>query len=227
MEFGGGGQAGVAGSHRVLSVAGVPVAGNALDQELIRRKLFPLFGSRARYGPSSLRLPQSLFNRILNWQSLYKLNTEEDINWLIAAETSSDDPPAIRRLRRLIQLNSGCMLARNVEQAKCRLTDAPETTLGIEQRDLHVETALDREEFRDIIAPMLGDMMASVAEAESRAGVRADDIDLVLTTGGTSLIPAIRQMLAERFGADRLVARDTFRSVASGLAVAARHLEAG
>ena len=226
MEFGAAGTvAGMLGAHRVLSVAGVPVAGNALDQEIIRRKLFPLFGSQARYGPARLRLPQSLFNRILNWQSLYKLNTEEDINWLIAAEHSSDDPAAIRRLRRLIQLNSGCMLARNVEQAKCRLTDAPETTVGIAQRDLHLESVLNREEFRGIIAPMLEDMMGSVVEAEKRAGVGPGDIDLVLTTGGTSLIPAIRQMLASRFGHDRLVARDTFRSVASGLAVAARHIQ--
>ena len=48
--------------------------------------------------------------------------------------------------------------------------------------------------------------------------------DLVLTTGGTSLIPAVRALLEERYGPERLHRRDTFTSVASGLAIVSRHL---
>jgi hypothetical chaperone protein len=49
-------------------------------------------------------------------------------------------------------------------------------------------------------------------------------MDLVLTTGGTSLIPAVRALLERRYGADRLHRRDTFTSVASGLAIVSRYL---
>jgi len=65
--------------------------------------------------------------------------------------------------------------------------------------------------------------MISVQEAEEVAGVSPDGIDHVLTTGGTSLIPALRRMLENRYGADRLMQRDTFTSVATGLAVVARY----
>ena len=50
-----------------------------------------------------------------------------------------------------------------------------------------------------------------------------DQIDYVLTTGGTSLIPAIRQMLEERYGAQKILHRDTFTSVATGLAIVAQY----
>jgi hypothetical chaperone protein len=96
MEFGGGeGAAARLAESRILGIGGVAVAGDAVDQAIIRHKLFPCLGSRARYGPSQLPMPQNVYNSILDWQNLYKLNTEETINWLIAAEASSTDPPRL------------------------------------------------------------------------------------------------------------------------------------
>lgn len=224
MEFGG---AQTAASRlaesRILSVSGVPVAGDAIDHEITRTKIFPCLGSRARYGPSNLRLPQYVFNTIIDWQNLYKLNTEETINWLIAAEMSTDEPQRIRALRALIQRNLGYPLAREVEAAKVRLSDDTATTIDFDRPDIHVHEPLERSEFRHIIEHMLEQMLDTIREAETAAGVAPGDIDSVLTTGGTSLIPAVRQMLADRYGPDRLHHRDTFTSVATGLALVAQH----
>ena len=66
-------------------------------------------------------------------------------------------------------------------------------------------------------------MEATLQEAEKRAGIAPGDIDRILTTGGTSLIPAVRNMLKQRYGADKLHQRDTFTSVATGLAIVAQH----
>lgn len=209
---------------RILGVAGVPVAGDAIDREIIRSKLFPRFGSRARYGPNRLPMPQRLYNQILDWQNLYKLNTEENINWLIAAEASSDQPEALRALRHLIQRNYGYPVAREVEAAKKRLSSELETTIAIHHEDIHVDELLERAEFAHIIEDTLEAMMRSLRDAEAAAGVGPEDLDLVLTTGGTSLIPAIRDLLHGRYGAEKVRRRDTFTSVASGLAIVARHL---
>ncbi len=220
MEFGGAhGAAARLAESRILSVAGVPVAGDAIDREIIKRKLFPRFGFRSRYGPSRLRMPQYLFNQILDWQNLYKLNTEETINWLKAMEADSTDPGAVRALRCLIQRNYGYPVAREVEAAKKRLSYDLETNIEIAREAIEIEERLEREEFRHIIDYNLERMLHSIEEAERLAGIQPHDIDLVLTTGGTSLIPAIRNMLEERFGGERLLQRETFTSVASGLAV--------
>jgi hypothetical chaperone protein len=170
-----------------------------------------------------LRLPQYLFRHVVDWQNLYKLNTEETINWLIAAEMSSDRPEAIRALRAVIQRNYGYPLAREVEAAKRRLSYDEATTIEFERSEIALHESLEREEFTHIIEHMLEKMQESMQEAERSAGVSPQDIDMVLTTGGTSLIPAVQAMLAERYGAERIHARDTFTSVATGLALVARH----
>jgi hypothetical chaperone protein len=224
MEFGGSGSAASRlADSKILSVAGVPVAGDAIDHEIIRRKVFPSLGSRARYGPSKLRLPQYVFNAVIDWQNMYRLNTEETINWLIAAEVSSDQPESIRALRTLIQRNCGYPLAREVEAAKKRLSDVDETEIEFLRPGIELQEHIERQEFTHIIEHMLDQMLESMRKAESEAGVNPEDLDFVLTTGGTSLIPAVRQMLSERYGADRLHHRDTFTSVATGLAVVARY----
>ena len=201
----------------------MPVAGDAIDKEIIRSKLFPVFGSRCRYGPNNLPMPQNIYNQILDWQNLYKLNNEETINWLIAAEATATQPEALRSLRCLIQRNLGYPVAREVEAAKRRLSTDLETIIRIENEALEVQERLEREEFSHIIEENLELMLESIEEAEKLAGITADDLDLVLTTGGTSLIPAIRTMLEDRFGAEKLKKRDTFTSVASGLAIVAQY----
>lgn len=208
----------------ILSVTGVPVAGDAIDREITRIKTFPCFGSQSRYGPSVLPVPQYLYNTILDWQNLYKLNTEETINWLIAMQVSSDQPKAIQALRALIQRNYGYLLAREVEAAKKRLSFEPETHITLRQDEIQIDEPIERSEFAGIIKEMLGEMLRTLQEAERIAGLKPHDIDYVLTTGGTSLIPAVREMLADRYGADRLRQRDTFTSVAAGLAIVAQYV---
>ncbi|MBN2311012.1 MAG: Hsp70 family protein, partial [Candidatus Hydrogenedentes bacterium] len=158
----------------------------------------------------------------LDWQNLYKLNTEETINWLIAAEASSTDPAAIRALRALIQLNYGYPVVRKVESAKKLLSTEWEAPIEVRKDPIHISVHLGRSEFSTIIEHTLDEMLSSVEEAEAAAQVTPADIDCVLTTGGTSLIPAVRRMLIQRFGADKLLHRDTFTSVATGLAIVAQ-----
>lgn len=224
MEFGGtGSEAQRLSGSRILSVSGVPTAGDAIDRDLIRAKLYPCFGSRARYGPSQLPMPQYLFKNIAEWQNLYKLNTEETINWLIAAEASSDQPDALRALRYLIQNNYGYPVRRTVEAAKKELSFETEATIDIRHGAIDILERVTRDEFNGIIEETLEEMMGSVVEAEHAAQLRSDQIDLVLTTGGTSLIPAVRHMLERRYGPERIRQRDTFSSVAMGLAIVARY----
>jgi hypothetical chaperone protein len=44
-------------------------------------------------------------------------------------------------------------------------------------------------------------------------------VDRVFLTGGSSLIPCIRRLFEERFGAARLAAGDELTSIAHGLAL--------
>jgi hypothetical chaperone protein len=57
--------------------------------------------------------------------------------------------------------------------------------------------------------------------AIAKANLRPKDIDAVFMTGGTSFVPAVRQLFTKRFGKDRIHVGDAFQSVASGLALLA------
>ncbi len=224
MEFSGArGAAARLAESRILGVSGVPVAGDAIDREILRAKIFPRLGSRARYGPAKLPMPQHLYRNVADWQNLYKLNTEETMNWLIAAESSSTDPEAIRALRSLIRRNYGYPVVREVEASKKRLSTELETRIEIHSEEIRISEHLERAEFAHIIEHALGEMERSILEAESAAQIRPEEIDCVLTTGGTSLVPAVQHMLEQRYGRDRLLPRDTFTSVATGLAVVAQY----
>ncbi len=208
---------------RILGVSGVSVAGDALDREIISAKMFPRFGSKSRYGHSSLPMPQFLFASITDWQNMYKLNDEETINWLLAVEACSNQPREIRALRCLIQRNYGYLVAREVEAAKKRLSFKPKTSIEIHAGDVQISDMLKRSDFAHIVENSLQKMLDCIKDAEKKAQLKPEDIDCVLTTGGTSLVPAIRSMIGDRFGHDRLQQRSTFTSVAAGLAIVAQY----
>jgi hypothetical chaperone protein len=58
-----------------------------------------------------------------------------------------------------------------------------------------------------------------VDQALETAGVEASQIDKVFLTGGSSLVPAVRRIFADRFGEAALETGGEFESIASGLAL--------
>jgi hypothetical chaperone protein len=70
-----------------------------------------------------------------------------------------------------------------------------------------------------MIAQPLQRVAEALDETVRKAGLHHDDIDIVLGTGGSSLIPAVKGLLEDRF-AGRVVEHDPFTSVAAGLAIA-------
>jgi hypothetical chaperone protein len=52
--------------------------------------------------------------------------------------------------------------------------------------------------------------------------VTVETVNTVFMTGGTSYVPAVRQLFEQRFGQERLRYGDAFNSVASGLAAIAQ-----
>ena len=66
---------------------------------------------------------------------------------------------------------------------------------------------------------LLFEFEQAITAVLNKAGCRADDIDLVIRTGGSSLIPAVKEILDNQFRG-KVVEHDPFTSVAAGLAIA-------
>ena len=125
-----------------------------------------------------------------------------------------------RRLRDLIQQNYGYRVFQAIRALKVELSHAEEAVLDIPEID--VEMPVTRNAFEGLIGDLLDECETAVDDTLAGVGLSPDDIDIVLGTGGSSLIPAVRRILDRRFPG-RAVEHDPFTGVASGLAIAHFH----
>jgi hypothetical chaperone protein len=122
-----------------------------------------------------------------------------------------------KRLRELISQNLSYVVFQSIKDFKAELSYADEAVLDIPELD--VEIRMTRSDFEVLIADQLELVERALNETLERAGVGNDAIDIVLCTGGSSLIPAVRGILEDHFPR-RVVEHDPFTSVAAGLAIA-------
>jgi hypothetical chaperone protein len=218
-----------AAGFRVLSTHGVALGGDHLDQALFAALLFPLLGKGERWRRRGVDrdVVDTLFPfdeyepMLTNWAVTYLLN-QNRYTAQVADMIAAGGPAAAKfaRLRDHITHNLGYGVFQAIKDAKARLSDAAATDLDVPDLDVHVR--LTRSRFEAIIAPQLAQVAAAVDAALARSGLPAGAIDCVIRTGGSSLIPAVRDILEARFPG-RVVEHDPFTSVAAGLAIASYH----
>ena len=83
--------------------------------------------------------------------------------------------------------------------------------------DLNVE--ITRAEFEEIIRLRVDEVRETVLRTLKNANIEPDQIDVVVRTGGSSLIPVFENMLTNIFGKERVVEFDPFTSIGAGLAL--------
>jgi hypothetical chaperone protein len=209
------------GRRDVLATDGVPIGGDLLDRRIVMGKLLPYFGAGAALGPRKLPFPAVILEHLGEWQSIVDLTQPRYLSIIDEAIRTSDKSAELQALRTLVRENYGLPLYEEVERAKVRLSDARATTIAMHVPGIDFEDTLERWDFERLIGPDVREVGACVDRAVAAAGLRHDDIAVVLRTGGSSRIPRYVKLLAEKFGAERLQEMDVFTGVASGLAIAA------
>jgi len=92
------------------------------------------------------------------------------------------------------------------EEAKKKLSFEPYAVVreeALATRDgapLHLEVEVSREEYEEMISPLVEGTLESVAQALDDAGKFADEIDAVLLVGGSTRTPLVARVLTERVG---------------------------
>jgi hypothetical chaperone protein len=207
------------GGVQTLATRGVAIGGDLLDSRIVQTQLTPLFGDGAVLRSTGLPLPRHLFTRLRSWQTLLELNTPQNMALIRRLKRESDRPEQLAALETLVEKNYGVAFFQAVEGAKVKLSDRLETEVRLANADLRLQHPLTRAAFDASVAPQVLAACECVALAVSAAGLALDEIDLVLTTGGSSRIPTFRRMLCEVLPRARFQESDLFTSVASGLAV--------
>lgn len=214
--------------HDVLGTSGVAAAGDALDARFVDAFLAESFGRGARFRRAANRpievWEHPVHRQIQRLYSLHLLRTKELGEGLDRMEPLMEQPAIVRRLRRLVFDDLGYPMAWAIERTKRELSAVPATTFRFDEfysPALDLEQTVTLDAFAAGCADHLASYTAAIDLALSRAEIGPDDVDDVFLTGGTSQLPFVRTLFADKFGADKLRDGDSFTSVCEGLAVAA------
>jgi hypothetical chaperone protein len=167
-------------------------------------------------------VPAWLYTRLRRWHHLSFLKAPETMRLLERLSRGALEPDRIGRLVRLVRDDLGLPLHQAVERVKVALSAGAAAELDVPALALREPVA--RAEMESWIRAELAALDEVVAGLLATAGVSAADVDRVFATGGSSLVPSVRRLLTDRFGQARLVGGDELTSVATGLALRARHI---
>lgn len=212
-------------SFDVLSTSGISLGGDHIDQLIFRELLFPHFGkgetwSRVKDG----RLIENDFpfeeyeDKLLNWAVTYILNQNQYRSRIIdRIAQGGQGKEKFERLLELITHNFSYLVFQSIKDAKAALSNVEETVIDVPELDLAVP--FSREQFENIMTDMLVRIENVTEEVLQRSGRGRADIDIVIRTGGSSQIAAVKRLLETQFPG-KVTEHDPFTSVAAGLAIA-------
>ncbi len=212
-------------SFKVEATHGIALGGDKIDQTIFRELVFPLLGKGERWSrvvdgaEVDTLFPFGEFEDLLiNWPVSYMLNQNKYTAPVIQRMVEPDEAATkFKRLYDLIKQNYSYQIFEAIKAFKAELSVQDSAVLDIPEID--IEVTLERWEFEVMISDLLFQLEQAITLILNKASLQAYDIDLVLRTGGSSLIPAVKDILDNQF-AGKVVEHDPFTSVAAGLAIA-------
>lgn len=217
------------GLPRVLSTGGIPVAGDLFDQRLARAKLPRHFGEGSFYGSRQkpMPVPSWIYDIFSDWQQMIDLQRPDNRQILEAIAQTSRNPSEIQALMGLVSSNYGLKMFDQVEKAKQLLSHRFGATIHLQGPNFNLSEMVTRREFEEIIQAEVLAIERHLNETILRSGLRPEEIDVAIRTGGSSQIPVFQEMLGRKLGDEKLKEIDLFSSVTAGLGVIAHHVQAG
>jgi hypothetical chaperone protein len=210
-------------THRIFGTEGVALAGDAFDARVVRNMVSLRLGRTSEYRSLDkiLPMPEWVYSDLERWHYLSFLKSNDTIQMLRGIQSHSLEPEKIGALLHIVQDDLGFYLHRSVQQMKAELSTEPTGTFVFEDHVLQMRGRVKRPTFENWIKEDLQKIRGCVERLLGRTNIGSDEVDRVFLTGGSSLVPAVRNIFQERFGADKISGGSEFTSVAKGLALRA------
>jgi len=202
----------------ILATGGVHIGGTDLDKHLSLACVMPLLGLGTRLLNNN-EVPSSYYFNLATWHTINFAYTQKVRRELQEVYRDARERDKLARLLKLVDQRDGHWLALKVEEAKIGLSDADTIQLLLERMAPDLALTLQRSAFDTAIAPLIERIGVTVNTLLCDAGIKADSIDTVFFTGGSSGVPLLRQTIATLLPSARRVEGDLFGSIGAGLAL--------
>ncbi|GAB4523225.1 MAG: Hsp70 family protein [Roseibium sp.] len=204
-----------------LGRGGIGIAGDTLDYRIIDHVILPKLGKGSSYESMGkvLEMPPNLFSNFARWHMLSIFKTSDDFREMKKLLRYCLEPEKVELFIDLVEEDQGYPLYKSVSETKAVLSSEDEAELTFAPLGADFRADVKRADFERWIEPDLRRMDAALQATLDKAKLAEADIDRVFMTGGTSFVPAVRRMFAERFGKERISGGNELTSVATGLAL--------
>jgi hypothetical chaperone protein len=235
FDFGGGTldltvlQTTATGQQNILASTGVLVGGDDLDSALMRGKVAPCFGTTSHidinFDGRPIAFPEPMAELLDQWQTIPVLTRPQYLPVIQRGVMHSSNRHAFEALEILATKNYGFALFQEIERAKCDLSQQMQAAIQMkmEEIDLHIEVS--RAEFNTLISQEKSLVRAGIREVIASSGLKPEQVDVVVATGGSSSIPVFQSLLKAEVPQAEMVVADLFGSVTGGLAIHAHRLQ--
>ncbi|MDP1743493.1 MAG: Hsp70 family protein, partial [Candidatus Amesbacteria bacterium] len=211
-------------SGKILGVTGVGIGGDLIDIHIFQNKLLKYFGGQSKFGLHQTHLPKFIVNALQNWYSLSLLKTQDFLVTLERLTQQTDDKFSMKNLESLVLYNLGFALYEDIDRVKKQLSQTTQENFSFNQQSIQINEVLTRLDLQEIMYPLLVSIEECIDESLKVSGINVSKIDKVVMTGGSSLIPRVKEILAAKFGGEKISQFDVFESVVTGLGIKSSQL---
>ncbi len=211
-------------AESILGHDGVGLAGDVFDGQLVRHVVAPRLGRGAEFRSMMgkvLPVPAWIYGHLERWHHVSLLKSRKTLQLLLDLRREALEPEKLEALIEIVRGDLGFLLYRATEQTKHALSDEASSTFRFSHEGVGIAALVPRARFEEWIDEPLQKIEACVDRLLGTTGVAPERIDRVFLTGGSSFVPAVRDIFLQRFGAERVTGGAELTSVASGLALRA------
>ena len=207
-------------SQDILANDSVHLAGTDLDHDIAYQLAMPYFGKNSDR-KNGLPIPYAYFNDVCQWHQIQKLYTptHELNSERMLAEVKN--PTLFNRYVLMIQKQLGHYMLFEAEHAKIDLSGSENTKMDLKEIEKDFLIPISKKEFLEATQKSQNQIIEKAKETIQQAGIKGSQIQNIIFTGGTSLVPSISEGIKELCPNAEVKKISTYASVGSGLALEA------
>jgi hypothetical chaperone protein len=205
----------------ILATAGVHVGGTDFDRLLSLAKVMPMLGYRSETADGKRILPVAPYYDLATWHRINRLYNAKSLAELVETRNEAAHPERVEKMVEIVRHREGHRLGAAVEETKIALTDAETAEFRFAGEAVDLATEIARAELTAALEDAVGRILTTISATLDQAGIGAGQVDTLIMTGGSTLVPAIVAALRAMFPEAVMVRTDVLGSVGLGLAMTA------
>lgn len=201
--------------------SGVGIAGDHFDYRLIDNLVSPEIGKGSHFKSFGklLDVPAGYYANFGRWNQLSIFKTTREFADLQSLVRSATEPDKLELFIELIEHDEGYPLYQAISATKMALSQQEEAEFHFAPLGKAGHKTVKRADFERWISDDLARIEEALDEVLTKTNTPAADVDKVFLTGGTSFVPAVRNIFRRRFDDSRIESGGELLSIAHGLAL--------